>query len=155
MGEAGQRGEVRPAVPGDLEAVERLVRAAYEPYQESIGVRPIPLDDDYGARLAAGRLWVLDGPDGVEGILVLEPSDDYLLLDNVAVDPALQHGGRGRRLLAFAEAEARRLGYQELRLYTNERMTANRRLYARLGYEELGAETLTGRRAVWMRKRLG
>jgi GNAT superfamily N-acetyltransferase len=147
-------GEVRAASGGELAAVQRVVEAAYGPYQESIGVRPLPLDDDYAARLAAGQLWVLDGAAGLEGVLVLERRDGYLLVDNVAVDPALQHGGRGRRLLAFAEEQARRLGFGELRLYTNERMVENRRLYARLGYEEIARETIEGRHAVWMRKRL-
>lgn len=55
---------------------------------------------------------------GIAGILVLLPKPDYLLLDNIAVDPVRQGAGLGRRLLAFAEAEAMRRGYREIRLYT-------------------------------------
>lgn len=54
----------------------------------------------------------------------------------------------GRRLLAFAEAEAMRRGYSEVRLYTNVLMnvlmTENRRLYAAIGYEETGRGTGAG-----------
>ena len=50
---------------------------------------------------------------------------DYLLLDNIAVDPARHGQGIGRRLLDFTEAEARRRGYGAVELYTNEVMVEN------------------------------
>jgi ribosomal protein S18 acetylase RimI-like enzyme len=83
---------------------------------------------------------------------VLEQRDGFVLVDNVAVDPAAQHQGVGRRLLAFAEGHARAAGLAEVRLYTNERMTANIRLYEHLGYRQLARETIRGRHAVWMTK---
>jgi len=45
---------------------------------------------------------------------------DHLLLDNLAVRPDRQRRGFGRKFIAFAEAEARRLRFAELRLYTHE-----------------------------------
>ena len=60
----------------------------------------------------------------------------------------------GRRLLAFAEAEALRRGYRELRLYTHRTMTENRRLYAAIGYQEIGRGTEAGYERIFMRKRL-
>jgi ribosomal protein S18 acetylase RimI-like enzyme len=60
----------------------------------------------------------------------------------------------GRRLLAFAEAEAMRRGYREIRLYTHQTMTENHRLYAAIGYEETGRGTVDGYERVFMRKRL-
>ena len=66
----------------------------------------------------------------IAGIIVLLPATDYLLLDNIAVSPARQGSGLGRRLLAFAEAEALRRGYAEIRLYTHQTMVENQRLYA-------------------------
>ena len=50
-------------------------------------------------------------------------------------------------MIAFAEETARTLGFGDVRLYTNEQMSENRRLYSWLGYEELGRETIRGRRA--------
>jgi len=41
---------------------------------------------------------------------VLVPAPNYLLLDNIAVSPARQGLGLGRRLLAFAEDEALQRG---------------------------------------------
>jgi ribosomal protein S18 acetylase RimI-like enzyme len=78
----------------------------------------------------------------------------YLLLDNVAVSPARQGSGLGRRLLAFAEAEALRRGYAEIRLYTHQTMEENQRLYASIGYEETGRGAEAGYDRVFMRKQL-
>jgi GNAT superfamily N-acetyltransferase len=41
---------------------------------------------------------------------VLIPETGTMLLDNVAVSPNAQGKGYGRRLIAFAEEEARRQG---------------------------------------------
>jgi ribosomal protein S18 acetylase RimI-like enzyme len=70
-----------------------------------------------------------------------------MLLDNIAVDPVSQGTGLGRQLLIFAEAEAMRLGYSNIRLYTHKTMVENRRLYARIGYAETarGVEAGSGR----------
>ena len=144
---------IRSAEPADVAAIERLVEDAYAHYIPRIGMRPLPMEDDYAARVAREEAWVLEG-DGVEAVLVLVAETDYLVVDNVAVRPGLQGHGRGRRLLDFAEEHARGLGFGEIRLYTNRKMHENRRLYARLGYIEIGGENLHGRHAVWMRKPL-
>ena len=48
-----------------------------------------------------------------------------LSLDNVAVAGNFQGKGIGRRLIDFAEAEARRRGFGEIRLYTHQTMHEN------------------------------
>ncbi|MBV9898154.1 MAG: GNAT family N-acetyltransferase, partial [Chloroflexi bacterium] len=65
-----------------------------------------------------------------------------------------QGRGLGKRLLEFAEGEAKRLGFSEVRLYTNALMTENRALYARVGYVEYERRDVDGRDTVFMRKRL-
>ena len=110
--------------------------------------------DDYAARIAEDAVWVIEEGSGVAGVLVLLPRPDHLLLDNIAVAPARQGSGLGRRLLAFAEAEALRRGYREIRLYTHRTMTENQRLYAAIGYEETGRRTEAGYERVFMCKRL-
>jgi ribosomal protein S18 acetylase RimI-like enzyme len=135
-----------------VDAIRAVVEAAYARWVVELGMRPIPLDDDYAARVAAGQAWVAGEP--VKGVLVLEEHPGHLLVDNVAVEPASQGRGVGRALLAFAERRARGLGLPEVRLYTNERMTSNVALYRRLGYRDLAAETIEGRHAVWLAKPL-
>jgi predicted kinase/GNAT superfamily N-acetyltransferase len=142
------------ATAADVPAIERLVAAAYAKYVERIGKKPGPMLDDYRARVAEGVVWVVRGEDGLAGLVVLLPAADHLLLDNIAVSPAHQGQGIGRRLIAFAEEEARRRGLPELRLYTHALMHENLRSYTRLGYEESGRAHQAGYDRVFMRKRL-
>jgi len=144
---------LRTARPEDRTAVEAIVIAAYSIYVERIGKAPGPMLDDYAGLIAAGAVSVLEDPDGaVAAIIVLLPKPDHLLLDNIAVHPDRQGRGLGRRLIAFAESEARRLGYAELRLYTHERMTENIALYTRLGFRETGRGQEAGYNRVFMTK---
>ncbi|MFF4620022.1 GNAT family N-acetyltransferase [Nonomuraea jabiensis] len=135
----------------DKAAVERLVHDAYSPWIEVVGMRPLPMEADYGALIAAGRVHVTDA---LDGLIVLVPEDGVLLVENVAVRPDRQGKGLGRALMAYAEEEARRLGLPALRLYTNTKMTANIALYESLGYVETGRMGVEGRSAVMMRKHL-
>lgn len=146
---------LRTARPADRAAVEAIVNAAYSIYVARIGKPPGPMLDDYAGLIAQDAVSVLDDDTGaVAAIIVLLPKPDHLLLDNVAVRPDQQGRGFGRRLIEFAEAEARRLGYRELRLYTHERMTENIALYARLGFDETGRGHEAGYDRVFMIKRL-
>ncbi|MDP4510911.1 GNAT family N-acetyltransferase [Nonomuraea turcica] len=142
---------MRLAGPEDRAGVEQLVHAAYEPWIEVIGMRPVPMEADYGALIEAGRVHVTDD---FQGLIVLVPEDGVLLVDNVAVRPESHGKGIGRELLAYAEEEARRLGLPALRLYTNVKMASNIALYTSLGYVETGREGVKGRSAVMMRKQL-
>ena len=145
---------IRAATSADLSAVQQIVEDAYRHYIPRIGKPPGPMLDDYAARVADGVVWVIEEGSGVAGIIVLKPQPEYLLLDNIAISPARQGSGLGRRLLAFAEAEARHRGYREIRLYTHRTMTENQRLYAAIGYQETGRGTADGYERVFMRKRL-
>lgn len=144
----------RPARAGEADAIARLVRDAYRPWIARIGREPGPMGDDYAGRVAAGEAWVIEDAQGLAGVLVLEDAPDHLLLDNVAVAPARRGQGIGRILIGFAEAEARRRGHREIRLYTHVRMVENQRLYARLGYVETHRAAQSGFARVFMTKRL-
>jgi ribosomal protein S18 acetylase RimI-like enzyme len=145
---------IRAAASADLPVVQQIVEDAYRHYIPRIGKPPGPMLDDYAARISEGVVWVIEEGAGVAGIIVLKPQPEHLLLDNIAISPARQGSGLGRRLLAFAEAEARHRGYREIRLYTHRTMTENQRLYAAIGYEETGRGTADGYERVFMRKRL-
>ena len=127
---------IRPADATDLAEVERIVQAAFGMYVARIGKPPGPMLDDYAALIRSHAVWVAGVPIG--GLIVLLPEADHLLLDNIAVDPQAQGTGLGRRLMQFADAEARRRGYGELRLYTHQMMTENIALYSRTGWTETG-----------------
>ena len=146
---------IRRATTVDVPRIAEIVERAYRRYIRRMGRPPGPMLDDYSARVSEGSVWVIEEDAIIVGILVLLPKRDHLLLDNIAVAPARQGLGLGRRLLAFAEAEAMRRGYSEIRLYTHETMTENQRLYAAIGYEETGRGTDDGYERVFMRKKLG
>lgn len=145
---------IRPARAEDVEAVRQIVQAAYGHYVVRMGKPPGPMLDDYGRRVLDGQAWVLEDEGEPAGVLILEDADGALLLDNVALSPAAQGRGHGRALIAFAELEARRRGYAELRLYTNALMTENLALYGRLGFHETGRVTEKGYERVYMTKAL-
>lgn len=145
---------IRPARPEEAGAVRDLVRRAYAMYVPRMGKEPGPMLDDYGKRVADGAVFVLEADGTIAGVLVLLPHDNHLLMDNVAVDIGFQGRGIGKALIAFAEEEAVRRGYREIRLYTHQTMTENVRLYAKLGYGETGRGEQAGYDRVFMRKRL-
>ena len=109
---------------------------------------------DYAAAIATHQLWVVDGEAGLAAVLELIPEEDHLLVENIAVDPARQGSGLGRRLMAFAEAEARRQGFREIRLYTNANFAENIAFYRRLGYRVTTQEPYKESIVVFMSKTL-
>jgi len=145
--------EPRPARLDDAAALRDLVRAAYAKYIPRLGREPAPMLDDYAARIAAGQAYVLEQDGALVGALILENEPDGLMLYNIAVSPAAQGQGVGRRLIAFTEAEARRRGYAVLRLFTNEKMVENVAMYGHLGFTETHRGSEAGHRRVYFEKR--
>jgi ribosomal protein S18 acetylase RimI-like enzyme len=145
---------IRLARPADRHAVETIVAAAYGHYVQRIGRKPGPMLDDYATLIADQRVHVLDNDGEIDGIVVLIARAESLLLDNVAVRPAVQGQGLGRMLLEFAEQSARDAGLRSVTLYTNEAMTENIGLYSRIGYVETHRAEEKGLRRVYMTKLL-
>lgn len=143
---------LRQAVPADLAAVQALVAQAYGPYLAEIGVRPGPMDEDYAALIAEGRVQVVERGAGVVALLVLIPEADAMLLENVAVAPVARGEGLGQALLALADAQARAARYRVIRLYTHEKMVRNQAIYARWGYVETRRGVEHGLARVFMEK---
>ena len=131
----------RRAVADDRAAVVDLTRDAYAHYTSLLGGPPIPVTEDYEPRIARGEVWLLEQGTALAGLLVLEDAGDHGLIFSVAVAPGHQGQGYGIRLLREAETLTRRMGFAEVRLYTNARMERNIALYTSFGYVE------TGRRA--------
>jgi GNAT superfamily N-acetyltransferase len=149
---------IRPAGEADVPVLREIAVAAYGQYVPLIGRKPAPVTADYAAAVRSGQAWVAvaAGADGgVQGLIVLIRHPGFLLLENVAVVPAAQGRGIGARLLAFAEEQARAQRLAEIRLYTNEAMTANLAYYPRHGYTETHRAQEDGFRRVFFAKQLG
>jgi ribosomal protein S18 acetylase RimI-like enzyme len=130
---------IRRARPSEADLVLQLSAAAYVPaYAAVIGAVPKPATEDYGPRIEHGDVWLLEAGQDVAGVAAFERQAGFLLIYSIAVVPEHQHKGYGRALLAFAEKRAIELGLREVRLYTNQRMTANLQLYRAAGYAEVG-----------------
>ena len=145
---------VRLAKEADLPFVERCATAAYEMYVERMGRRPAPMVADFAEIVSARNLYVLEGEGGSAGFVVFYPRGDHVHIENVAVDPAFQGKGYGKRLIAFAEGKAKEQGFSRVELYTNEKMTENIAFYPSLGYQELGRWEEDGFNHVFFRKDL-
>ena len=148
---------IRPAPPADLAAVRACVEAAYAKYVPRIGKPPGPMLAGYARLIADGCVHVAEaGERGgrLLGLIVLVDEPDHLHVENVAVAPEAQGRGLGRALMAFAEDEARRRGYGEIRLYTHRKMVETPPFYAALGYAETGRGVQDGYDRIFFRKRL-
>jgi GNAT superfamily N-acetyltransferase len=132
--------------------IRRVIADAYSRYLDRMDKPPAPIVTDYGPAISRGQVWVLGDP--VIGVIVIYQEADSLLVDNVAVSPAAQGAGNGRRLMEFAEQQAILAGLRRLTLYTNEAMADNIAIYARLGYRETGRRSEDGYHRVFMAKLL-
>lgn len=150
-----EAGELRRGVATDAAAIRALTREAYAKWVPLIGREPKPMTADYAAALSQHRfdLLYLDGK--LAALIETVAEADHLLVENLAVAPAFQGRGLGRRLMAHAERLAISEGFGEIRLYTNKLFAANLQLYGKLGYEVTGEEIFpSGGIAVHMRKPL-
>jgi ribosomal protein S18 acetylase RimI-like enzyme len=142
--------QVRRASDADLDSISGLIRRAYARYADRMERPPAPVLRDYLAETQAGQVWVAEEP--IAGVIVLVSNPESLLVENVAVDPAAQGTGLGRRLMEFAEQQALAAGLRRLTLYTNEVMTENLAIYRRLGYREVDRRLEDGYRRVFLEK---
>jgi ribosomal protein S18 acetylase RimI-like enzyme len=143
---------LRRAAAEDAAAVRALTRAAYAKWVPLIGREPKPMQADYERAVREHRIDLALLADELAGLIETIEQPDHLLIENVAVAPAFQGKGIGRRLMAHAEQLAVELGRTELRLYTNARFAENVALYRRLGYRIDREEASTLGVTVYMSK---
>jgi len=145
---------IRAATAADVPGITRCVCAAYLQHIERVGKQPWPMLQDYSKVIRTSQVHVAEHEGRIVGVLELLVTDEGFLLDSVAVDPSVRGTGVGRRLLQFAEAEAKRQGFESIFLMTNEKMTENQALYARIGYVLFDRQVVHGYSRVLMRKAL-
>jgi len=135
---------LRQAVAADAPAVRELTRDAYAKWVPLIGREPKPMTADYDAAIRNHRIDLLYLDGELAALIETIPEADHLLIENVAVSPAYQGRGLGRRLVAHAEELALSRGRAEVRLYTNKMFTENVGLYEKLHYRIEREEAFTG-----------
>ena len=107
---------VRQALPSDISTIVRIVTAAYVEYVPHMDLPPGPMLENYVQRIACDEAFVALNTEFISGVVILIEAADHLLIDNIAVDLAMQGRRISGRLVDFAEAEARRRGFSEIRL---------------------------------------
>ena len=145
---------IRKASLSDLDQVEACAVAAYTRYIERIGKAPAPMVADFAASIENEDLYVIEDSGRICGFVVFYARDNYIHLENVALDPRFQGRGLGMRLIEFVEQRARADGYARVELYTNAKMTENLGLYPRLGYEQFDRRIEDGFDRVYFEKTL-
>ena len=145
---------LRRAAIDDLSAVTALQRAAYARNRVILGVEPLPLMADYAEVFANYEVYLAQRDGTLDGVLILEPRADDLLIWSVATAPDAQGRGVGNAMLAFAEDRARALGVPCIRLYTGDKLAFNIAWYGRHGYTHERTEDMGDRVAVHLIKRL-
>ena len=148
-------GELRRAVESDAPAIRTLTREAYARWVPLIGREPKPMTADYAEAVRRHRIDLLDLNGVLAALIETIAEADHLLIENVAVAPAFQGRGLGRKLMAHAEQIAAASGFSETRLYTNKLFADNIALYRKLGYRIDREEVLAIGIAVHMSKPVG
>ena len=145
---------VRIAGEMDADAIRALTREAYAKWVGVIGREPMPMQVDYAEALRRHRFDLLYVGERLAALIETAIQGDCLLIENVAVLPAYQGRGLGKRLLDLAEELAAISNLACLRLYTNKLFVANIRLYERRGYYVEREEDFKGGVVVHMMKPL-
>ncbi len=145
----------RRATLADVTTVRNLTRLAYAKWVPLIGREPLPMTADFERAVTEHIIDLLMTGTDVVGLVEVIPHEQYLLIENLAVGPNHQGKGLGDLLLKRAEAVARSLNLDEVRLYTNAAFASNIVFYAKRGFSEFAREPMaTGGSIVHMKKLL-
>jgi GNAT superfamily N-acetyltransferase len=128
---------IRLARPDEADAIRAVARDAYARWTPRLGRESSPMHWDYSEMIAQGRVRVLEIDRSIVGFIDLFDDTEVLGIANIAVVSAEQGKGYGKRLLSFADDEAKRRGYREVRLYVNALMTENIAVYEHVGFSEV------------------
>lgn len=146
--------DIRLASQADLVDVQFCAQKAYEKYVVRIGREPAPMYADFTKLIDNGDLYTAAFDSLFVGYVVFYSEGDHVHLENIAVLPEFNSRGIGKALIKYVENIAISDGYKSVQLYTNEAMTENLAMYAKLGYVEIAREQEDGFNRVFFRKLL-
>ena len=121
----------------DAEPLTDCIDAAYAVYACVIADLP-PVSEGIAQTIDNSRVWVAETEEGIIGGIILAPHKNFLMLENIAVQPGSSGMGVGAALIRQAEVDCLELGLHQLRLSTHVDMPANVRLYEHLGWQKTG-----------------
>lgn len=137
---------LRAPLPGDLGWVVQRNGALYAAefgWDETYEALVAQIVAHYAAR-AGGKgeaAWIAEVAGEPAGcVFCMRKTDDTAQLRLLLVEPHARGMGIGARLVAECVAFARRSGYREMVLWTNDVLHAARRIYRRAGFELVSSE---------------
>lgn len=155
---------VRKATKSDIEYIAKIYEAIHDEEEKgltSIGwIRNVyPTAKTAEAGLARGDLFVMEDEGNIAAAAVINQIQveeyrqaawkhsakdaEVMVLHALAVDPHRKGKGYGTAFVAFYENYAKQHHCITLRMDTNARNTRARKLYKKLGYEEIGMVNCT------------
>lgn len=145
---------IRQATPADVDWLTSCTDKAYGIYIPVLGRKPMPMTVDYLAALDDFDVWIAERAGSNAGLLVLQHEQDHTVIYSIAVLPDYSDQGIGKLLLWHAEKVAMAKGFEQLRLYTNERMKRNLAIYRGFGYVDSHITEYEGLNVVHLKKLL-
>jgi len=133
--------EMRRAGPADVVAIKTLVDEAYGKWIPLIGRKPWPMTVDYAVAVTEHDIQLLHVNGVLAGLVETIRAADFVV-ENLAVSPDFQKQGLGDALLRQSEQTAASLGYDAIKLYTNQRFAENIAFYERRDYRIESQEQL-------------
>jgi GNAT superfamily N-acetyltransferase len=127
---------LRTAGPDDAPAIAALINRAFA-VERSFKPGDRITADEVATRLVSGKFLLL-GESGLDACVYLEQRGERAYFGLLAVEPARQGQGLGRRLVAAAEAHARAAGCRHMDLQIVNVRDELVRFYTALGYAECG-----------------
>ncbi len=133
--------ELLPLTLGDAGRAASLIRRAFAEQ----GLETIPPTsalkesrEVVALKLTEGGGFGASDHGDLVGLVLYALDGDALYLGQLAVLPSRRGRGLAARLIERAEVEAGQRGYAKMRLRARLELPLNRRLFARLGYVEVG-----------------
>jgi GNAT superfamily N-acetyltransferase len=137
---------LRPPGPGDLGWVVQRNAAVYAAeygWDETYEALVARLVADYAARAdhTGEAVWIAEVAGERAGcVFCLRKDEQTAQLRLLLVEPSARGMGIGGRLVAECLAFARRAGYREIVLWTNDVLHTARRIYQRAGFELVASQ---------------
>jgi N-acetylglutamate synthase-like GNAT family acetyltransferase len=133
---------IRAARPEEAEAIVALIQRAFGAYRgklrpESGALQESP--ETIRAVMKTGTILLAERAGRVLGCVSVRRKEDCAYAGRLAVEPMERGIGVGRALLAAAEAVARQMGSDRLRVNVRLKLRDNRAFFRALGFRE-GAE---------------
>jgi N-acetylglutamate synthase-like GNAT family acetyltransferase len=133
---------IRAARPDEAEAIVALIQRAFGEYRGKL--RPesgalLETAETLRAAMKTGTLLVAERSGRILGCVSVRRKEDHAYAARLAVEPMERRIGVARALMARAEALARQMGADRLRVDVRLKLRDNRAFFRALGFKE-GAE---------------